>query len=170
MFRVLPERITPDQLLAAGGRLQGSLALAGLERLASYLQGSLVDHDSVSVDLTLILDSQGRHWVKGRIRSRLPLRCERCQGQLEWPMETTVGLVLVPNEAAALELAGDLDYVVAGDSLKLHELIEDELILALPLVPKHPQGTKCGDRALKGPLAESGERANPFAILKKLKV
>jgi len=57
--------------------------------------------------------------------------------------------------------------VVAASHLNVLELIEEELLLALPLIPRHPQGTPCGDQP--GPRAESGERESPFAILKKLK-
>lgn len=170
MFGVLPEWVAPDQLLAAGGRLQGSVSLARLGRLASYLKdGPPADRDATA-DLNLTQDPQGRYWLQGRIQARLILRCERCQGQLDWPIDARIGLYLVASEAAAAELAEDAEYVIAGESLRTHELIEDELILALPLVARHPQGTDCGDRARKGPVAESGERDNPFAILKKLKI
>lgn len=169
MFGDLPERVAPDQLLAAGGRLQGAVALHRLERLAATLQDFLAVNSTASADLKLILDPQGQYWLQGRIQAQLAFKCERCQDPLEWPVEAKVRLYLVASEAAAAELAEDVEYVIAGDSLKIHELIEDELILALPIVPRHPQGTKCGDRVQQGPLAESGERDNPFAILKTLK-
>jgi uncharacterized protein len=169
MLGVLPERVVPDQLLAAGGRLQGRVPLGLLDRLAGSLQVAQAQDSAASADLWLMLDPQGRYWLQGRIEAQLALRCERCQGSLEWPVETKIGLYLVASESAAAELAEDVEYVVAGDNLRVHELVEDELILALPLVPRHPQGTKCGDRVRKGPLAESGERDNPFAMLKKLK-
>lgn len=169
MYGLLPERIAPDQLLAAGGRLQGAVTLDRLERLAGVLQGDQAVTGTASADLKLMLDPQGRYWLQGQVQARLTLRCERCQHPLEWPVEAAVSLYLVASEAAAAELAEDVEYMIAGDSLKVHELIEDELILALPLVPRHPQGTECGDRSRKGPVAESGERDNPFAILKTLK-
>jgi uncharacterized protein len=168
MFGLLPDRVAPDQLLAAGGRLQGSVPLDRLDRLADLLEHG--QKDAASADLKLILDPQGRYWLQGQLRARLVLRCERCLGPMEWPVETTIGLYLVPSESAAAELSEDAEYVVAEDSLRLHELIEDELILALPLVARHSPGTDCGDRAGQGPVAESGERDNPFAILKKLKI
>ncbi len=169
MFGDLPERVAPDQLLAAGGRLQGAVALDRMARLAGTLQSEPPAGNAAHADLRLILDPQGQYWLQGRIQARLALRCERCQGPLEWPIEVKLSLRIVASEADAADLAEDVEYVVAADSLNIHELIEDELILALPIVPRHPQGTKCGDQARTGPVAESGERDSPFAILKTLK-
>ncbi|HXG27842.1 MAG TPA: YceD family protein [Nevskiales bacterium] len=167
MFGVLPDRIAPDQLLADGGRLHGTLPLKRLLRL-----GELAPQPAgeASADLTLCLDAQGRYWLEGRLHADLVLRCERCLGTLVWPVDATLGLFLAASEQAAAALSEDADYVLAGESLGVLELIEDELILALPLVPRHPPGTECGDRAGKGPVAESGERDSPFAILKQLRI
>jgi uncharacterized protein len=168
MFGVLPDRVAPDQLLAAGGRLRGLVPLAHLKRLAGFLSDG-PHAENVSVDLELSLDPQGRYWLQGRIGAQLTLRCERCLGPMPWPIESSVGLYLVPDEAAVAELSGDADYAIIGDSIRPHELIEEELILGLPLVAKHPPGTECGDRAQRGPVAEAGDRENPFAILSKMK-
>ncbi len=168
MFGALPDRIAPDPLLAAGGRLRGSVALSRLRRLAELAPRD-TDGTDVRVDLLLSLDPQGRRWLQGRVQADLRLRCERCLGSLPWPVDATLGLYLVASEEAAAELAENAEYVIAGESLAVLELIEDELILALPLVPKHPPGTDCADRTRQGPVAESGEKDNPFAILKKLR-
>jgi uncharacterized protein len=169
MFGVLPDRISPDPLLAAGGRLQGTVALSRLRRLAEFTRRDAGETD-VRVDLVLSLDPQGRRWLQGKVHAELRLRCERCLGSLPWTVDATLGLYLVASEGAAAGLFEHAEYVIAGESLEVLELIEDELILALPLVPKHPPGTDCGDRARQGPVAESGERDSPFAILKKLRI
>jgi uncharacterized protein len=168
MFGALPDRIAPDQLLAAGGRLRGTVALSRLRRLAEFTPRDAGPAD-VRVDLALSLDPQGRRWLQGKLHADLQLRCERCLGALPWTVDAALGLYLVASEGAAAALSENAEYVIAGESLGVLELIEDELILALPLVPKHPPGTDCGDRARRGPVAESGEKDNPFAILKKLR-
>lgn len=123
----------------------------------------------IEADLLLHRDAEAKDWLQGSVHAQLRLQCERCQEWMEWPVDADISLCLVANEALAAELAEDVEYVIAGDSLGLYDLIEDEIILALPLVARHPQGTECGDSPRKGPLAESGERDNPFAILKTLK-
>jgi uncharacterized protein len=169
MIGVLPERIAPDQLAAAGGRLQGGVPLAALARLADLVPAGMPAEGVVEVDLLLQRDADARDWLQGTVQAQLRLQCERCQEWMEWPVDAAISLCLAANEAQAAELAEDVEYVIAGDSLALYDLIEDEIILALPLVARHPQGTECGDRTREGSLAESGERDNPFAILKTLK-
>lgn len=170
MIGVLPERIAPEQLAAAGGQLQGRSALVKMARLADLLPAGLPVKGDVHADLQLQRDAEGQYWLQGRIQAQIGLCCERCQQPLEWPIDANLRVCLVASEALAGELADDVEYVIAGDSLELHDLIEDEIILALPLVARHPQGTECGDRLHEGPLAESGERDGPFAILKTLKI
>jgi uncharacterized protein len=169
MFGVLPDRVAPDQLLAAGGRLQGLVPLARLERLAGFLQEGAQGQEAASADLKLSVAPHGRYWLQGRVNARVVVRCERCLGPMEWPLDITIGLYLVPDEAAAGELSEHADYAVVGDNFRPQDLIEDELILALPLVAKHPPGTACGDRVQRGPVAEAGKRDTPFAILSKMK-
>lgn len=170
MFGVLPERIAHDQLLAAGGRLTGTVPLGSLARLASLLPQIQAEGRFVKADLKLEQDQQGWTRLQGRLEAGLDLICERCQANMPWPLEVPVDVYLVRSESERERLADDADFIVTGESIALHELVEDELILALPLVAKHPQGTECGNRALQGPVAESGVRDNPFAILEKLKV
>ncbi len=169
MIGVIPERIAPDQLLAAGARLEGRVALAQLGRLYELLQGCQPVDKDAHVQLSLTINADGLYWLQGKVQARLRLRCERCQEMMEWPVDASISVYLVANEALAAELADDVDYIIASDSLELYGLVEDEIILALPLVARHPQGTECGDQPRKGPFAESGERDSPFAILKTLK-
>lgn len=167
MFVVLPDRIATDQLQTAGGRIQGLLALGRLRRLAKSIDPAPVATDTVTADLEYLPDRESIGRLHGSISVHLKLRCERCSGTMDWPIDAQIELFVVPHEAAAGELPGDAEYVVAAGSLNVLELIEEELLLALPLIARHPQGTPCGDQA--GPRAESGERESPFAILKNLK-
>lgn len=169
MFGVLPDRIAADQLLATGGRLHGQIALGRLRRLTESLETAPAANAIAIADLELLPDQQGDGRLQGRIQATLNLRCERCGKPMEWPVSTTIRLYLVGSEAAAARLPDDADYVVAAESLNVLELIEEELLLALPLAARHPAGTPCGDNVRQGPVAESGDRTSPFDILKKLK-
>lgn len=169
MFGVLPDRIATDQLLATGGRLQGQIALGRLRRLTESLEIAPTASDIATADLELLPDPQANGRLQGMIQAGLCLLCERCGKPMTWPVSTTVAFYLVGSEAAAASLPDDADYVVAADSLNVLELIEEELLLALPLVARHPAGTPCGDNARSGRVAESGERSSPFDVLKKLK-
>lgn len=169
MWAALPERIAADQLMAEGGRLEGSLPLARLGRLVSLLSGPQPADSCVRAELRLVQDVQGHDWLRGRISAQFEMVCERCGEHYALPVAAEPVLRVVASEPEAAALAPDVEYVVAQGSLPVHELIEDELILALPLVGRHPAGTRCADRVRNGPLAQSGARDNPFAVLKNLK-
>jgi uncharacterized protein len=81
-----------------------------------------------------------------------------------------VRLAIVANEKQAELVSGDREPMLVTDGqLFLMDLIEDELILALPIIPRHPEGECPRDESQGG--EEGGQRAaeNPFAVLRSLK-
>jgi uncharacterized protein len=92
------------------------------------------------------------------------LRCQRCLGELVYPLDMTSRLQLV--SADRLDEIGaddDVDCIEASSQMDVLALIEDELLLGLPFAPKHPDGA-CS-QSPEG-LEQS---ANPFSVLAGLK-
>ncbi len=92
------------------------------------------------------------------------LRCQRCLGGLEYPIEVTSRLKLASaEELDAVEDEDEDEYIEASSQLDVIGLVEDELLLSLPFSPKHPDAV-CGsvNEGLK-------QAANPFAVLVGLK-
>ena len=111
-------------------------------------------------------------WLHLNAETRLSLVCQRCLGPLATELEVEREFLFAPDEAVAAELdaESDVDVLAMTRSLDLRALVEDELLLALPLVPRHEA---CPDPL---PLAEDegedeteAERPNPFAALAALK-
>jgi uncharacterized protein len=71
------------------------------------------------------------------------LECQRCLGPLEWPIVQRTEILLAHDEAEAARLDADSDseVLVAAAPLDTQTLIEDELVLALPYVARHPEGS-----------------------------
>jgi uncharacterized protein len=162
----MSEQVTVDNLeLARSGKsLAGSFPLAILSRL----------HDQVaSLDATLSyelsgrLDSEGKPGLHCRVRGTLQLVCQRCLQPLTWELDLASDLVLVGSEA---ELAEGKDDPEAPDRLLMEKemdvkaLIEDEVLLGMPLVPRHPEG-QC--QAAQSGARREGE--HPFAVLARLR-
>ncbi|MEZ5560737.1 MAG: YceD family protein [Pseudomonadales bacterium] len=100
-------------------------ALPRLEALVNAIAG-------VDVDLSFRRDDDGRHWVTGRATAQLQLACGRCLESFERALDVAFALCLA-TEAEAGELAGEVDVVtVSGDTVAVADIVEDELILALP--------------------------------------
>jgi uncharacterized protein len=111
--------------------------------------------------------------MHGHYQVDAPLLCQRCLEQVVVPIDSECDVGFVTSDEAAKQLPRHYEPVIVGDEpLDLHALIEDELLLALPAVPMHPQQT-CqhppGYRPETAELEEKSEKPNPFSVLAKLK-
>ena len=165
----LPEMIDPIQLADQGIRLTGELPADTMRRLA----GSCLDAaGTVSVDLRFTRTAGGLRALRGRVAARLGFTCQRCLERMEQEVVAEPVLFLFrPGEAQA-GVPDEAEALVVEPSVVLAEFVEDELLLALPMMPRHPAGT-CGTSASRGrgqgeAPAESA-RPNPFASLEKFR-
>jgi uncharacterized protein len=72
------------------------------------------------------------------------LQCQRCMQAMELPIESTTHVALILAEADAAEVPEELEPVLArSGSISVGELIEEELLLALPIVPLHEEVRDC---------------------------
>lgn len=167
----LPRRVDARRLAAAGGALEGEVALAALSRLADAL-GTAQDQGTARLVLALVVGDQRRLTADGHLSARLRLQCQRCLAPMEWALDVPLALVLVAAEDAAAAAPRDRDPVLlASDgSLDPVALVEDELILALPVVARHNNGCPDGSPASldsADPGAEGPRRSSPFAALRR---
>lgn len=127
--------VHPGRLAESGVTLRGSLPLTAMTRLAGYLHDT---EGEVLVELNFGIDEQKVCYVQGRLTATLHLVCQRCLQLLAYPLDLEVALGLTPTDTAAENLPGHYEPVVVADSrLDLGNLVEDELLLALPIVPVH---------------------------------
>ncbi len=163
----LPDKLNPWQLAAENGRLTGDLALTELPRLVALLDQS---SGAVSVTLTAGMDGQGQRFIAGHLRTTVELTCQRCLGSLQWPLDVTVHLGLVHSEAEADRLSGDYEPLLAPDcAMTVADLVEDELLLALPQIPRHADRRECEAHGYGAPdAALITEQRRPFGSLASL--
>lgn len=165
----LPERIDPWKLAAAGGGLRGSIPLQRMPRLISLLSGS---EGSVSLVLQTGVDEQNVHYFIGHLEGVVEMICQRCLNPFRFSLAVDYRLGLVQSETMAAELPDGYDtLLVPADGFVMSQWVEDELILALPLVAKHEDVQQCAALGYAlpagGGLAPEG-RPHPFAGLSKL--
>ena len=167
----LPAFIEPVRLAELGRSLAGRLPLERLRRLAELL----VDRrGEAEVRLDFRQEGRGRVVVLGRIGALLRLTCQRCLEPFDFAVDVPVHLVVVGSDAEAERLAEEEDPLLLGEgqALSLAEMVEDELLLALPQVPAHPPpgcgggGSAGGGGGTRGALqsvrgaAVAGQRGN----------
>ena len=153
--------------------LEGAWPLAELERLVS----STVAHDEVTPvtwrargELRAVRGGQPQVWLHTEASTRVMLECQRCLMPVAADVTAQRSFLFVHGEDTAAELDSDSedDVLALTRSLDVRELIEDELLLALPIVPRHdtcPQPLLASEPE---PAAEE-EAPHPFAALAALK-
>ena len=173
-----PRRVDVVQLAASGGRLEGSMTAAQLGRLST--DAPLAD----AAPATWAVTGEQREapgaapqtWLHLQAAARVTLTCQRCLQPVTLPLAAERWIRFVRDEALAEKLDEECeDDVLALPSRGLVDvlaLVEDELILALPIVPRHevcPQPLWVPAAAPEEAVEPAEERANPFASLASLK-
>lgn len=153
-------------MVAARKVFEGTIPLAAMLRL----RDGLVDAEGdVGYAMEFGTDALGVAFVELRIEAGLPLECQRSLRRFVLPVALSQRLGLIRDEAdeAALPPGYEALLVAADGMLKPAELVEDELILALPVVPVAPD-VEAVEREFV-PTAEETAQASPFAALVGLK-
>lgn len=112
-------------------------------------------------------------WLELRADATLALTCQRCLGQVEVPVSVNRLFRFVSDEemAAAQDEESEEDVLALSRSFDLAALIEDELLMELPLAPRHASCPQPLRQSAVDPDFDSidVERENPFAVLGRLK-
>ncbi|MEJ2644859.1 MAG: YceD family protein [Gammaproteobacteria bacterium] len=163
---MLPDHIAAMALARTGAHFAGRLPLARMPRLGEALLDS---SGEVAVDLHLGTDDERVRYLTGRIRGELTLQCQRCLEPMALAVDIDVRLGLVDGLDEAQRLPeGYEPLVVEAGKVALSELVEDELLLALPVVPKHGDASECRVIESEEDTVEEA-RENPFTVLADLK-
>lgn len=129
----------------------------------------------VPVDVSLLLneDAQRRVVLTGRVQAKLMLACQRCLQPTEQVIEVDVAGIVVASDEAAAAVPREWEPILAdGDMLDGHALIDDELLLALPMTVQcdRPECRAAYDNEQDTPEdSPAREKPNPFAVLASLK-
>lgn len=145
-----------------GGVLEGTLPVSRLLRLHDLLTEVAGE---VHYRVQGLRGKSGQAQLRLEIGGRLPLVCQRCLQAVSYEVDVENLLELVPegSDLSQDELEDDSrDFLPVDGKLDVAELVEDEILLSLPVAPRHDN---CG---LPG-ADEAGERISPFSVLSGLK-
>jgi len=170
MSVTLPESVDAWRMVSARRSFQGALPIAAMRRLSEALAGT---EGEVRFELDFGRDGFDNAYLDVRVEAPLTVICQRSLEPFVLPVhvDTRLGLIRFEREEAALPPGSEPLLVAEDGKLALADVIEDELLLALPLVPVNPDSTLPDDVVPPSPEADSGEGRsdNPFAILRELK-
>ncbi|KAF1019511.1 MAG: Large ribosomal RNA subunit accumulation protein YceD [Paracidovorax wautersii] len=176
-----PQALDVRAFAQAGGELRGADALSTYERLAQELPGQ----DGGDAELPAVRwSAHGRTvaragaadeiWLDLQVQADVPQICQRCLQPVLSRVDVERAFHFVADERTAAELdeASDDDVLVISRQFDLHGLIEDEILMDLPLVPNHdvcPQSLPWQAQSEDFDAQEEASRPNPFAPLDVLK-
>lgn len=171
-----PGRLDVNSFAEAAATLSGNDPLSGFGRLSAELADPSADA-SVRWEATgesrSGADGAPVSWLHLDAEAKVPLICQRCLAPVELVLTVDRWFRFAPDEAtaAALDEESEEDVLVASRDFDLHLLIEDELLMEIPVTPRHevcpePARLSAVDPDFDG--AESA-RPNPFAVLGALR-
>lgn len=169
--------------------VQQALVLSGkvkTDRLARVKSAVIAAPETFEVNLEFERNELEKPCANLAVKGYVELECQRCLGLVRVELESSTQLVFVAHDDEARTVTGARDpWIVSGDTLDIDELLEDEILLALPGVPLHE---KPGDSGTGGciavpmeypdpgsterpavPEAEEAVTRRPFDVLAKLK-
>lgn len=168
MLDRLPVYINPLSFSERRKRLSGRIEVSDLARLSEVLL-----NDSGVVEIDLSFDKEGRiPTLQGEIKATLVLQCQACLEQVEWTINKHFKLGLLVSLEQADSLPSDCEpLILESEKISLNDLVEDELLLALPDFPRHSQ--ECINNEVLPEMTETNDKQlisnNPFSVLAKLK-
>jgi uncharacterized protein len=170
-----PLRLEVAAFAADAAELRGEWPLAGFARLvdATHEAGrpgpAEAVHWTLRGELRAARNDAPQVWLHLGGRAELRLACQRCLAPVPVVLEVDRSFLFVDGEdrAAALDAQMEDDVLALPRRLDVHELLEDELLLALPLVPRH---ARCPTPLPVEPAVPAeAPRTNPFAALQALR-
>lgn len=172
MHTHLPKKINPWQLANHSGQLKGVIELASMPRLTQLLNSA---DGVVTVSLKGGVDEQSTSFLAGTLETNAELICQRCLQTFTLPLVADFCLGLVRSENQINQLSKQYEPLLVAEELELSELCEDELLLALPIIARHPEVSSCEKNGYSATDLQSADSEaagagddNPFAILSTL--
>lgn len=169
MHQQLPKEIDPFRFAHSGLQIVGEIPVSKMSRLSEMLYD---DSGKVEIDMQFDIDTTGTPFMRGQFVVTVNLLCERCMEPMAHSINIITKLALVRHEGMIEGLAEQYEPWILNDAKQVDPvlMIEDELILTLPLVPKHDYS------CLPEQLWQVGEEeteiekpVSPFAVLSALK-
>jgi uncharacterized protein len=172
-----PKRLDVMAFAVAGAALSQSAPQAQFNRLSTGLLALPGDRLEPPVQWSAFGETRQvtggslAHWIRLQANVEVTLQCQRCLQAMQQPIAVDRWFQFVGNEddAARLDEESEEDVLAASARFDLLELLEDELILALPIVPRHEDCPQPLPWSAEQPTSEAEVAPNPFAALAALR-
>ncbi|UTW08386.1 YceD family protein [Pseudomonas benzenivorans] len=165
----IPPHVDPRKLADRGTALEGVVPLADLQRLCDPLADN---HGMVRAKFVFERDERNAVVMHSELEVEVKMVCQRCLELVALPIQSACDYAVVKEGANTQSVPKGYDVLEVGEEpLDLLALVEDELLLALPIVPAHGPEDCQQPAGLEEPESSEDEvtRSNPFSVLAQLK-
>lgn len=155
------------QFSHAADSLSGSILPENFARLQDFLADNA---GRIDYELSGGIDKYSRYTLRIKLRGTINLCCQRCLDKMPHPINIESELILARNDGELARYDEDclVDAILASEELDVFTLIEDEIILGLPLSPRHSD-VACLQIDKPHETQNQIDKTHPFAALKSLK-
>jgi len=165
----LPHTLEPKRSAQRRLECEGLYAVSGMDRLLAECDST---SEHVHVSLKFDVDELGLIVISGKGSATISLTCQRCTDLFNVNVAIEFTFSPVKDDEAAENLPSYYDAIELDENgeVNLLELVEEEIILAIPLIPRHElKDCRSPADSVWGELPEELDKPNPFDVLKKLK-
>ena len=164
-------RAPVDTLVGTEAVIEFSIPLAELPRVSHELSAT----DGEAIGKVRFSRQLGHAVADLEVGARPEVVCQRCMQPMRWPVKVKSRIALVSDYSAADRVPEGLEvFLVEADSVSVRDLVDEEILLALPHVARHDEDSECAGREMRLPGHEvEAEEApadvqKPFAQLGEL--
>lgn len=163
----LPRAVDARKLASQGECFRLELPLAELQRV---VEATASPEGLIAVDLHFARNEENKPVVTGSLQGEVQVICQRCLEPMAQTVKTEVKVMLVWSDEQAENLPSSYEPWIVGDEpVDIRTLVEDELLLALPIVAYHDHDCSQWQADEPEQTDQPEERDNPFKVLEQLK-
>ncbi|MFT6732832.1 MAG: hypothetical protein ACJAS9_001016 [Polaribacter sp.] len=159
--------IQPRKLALKEGELHFSWDISDLTRLDGLLYSN---QGKITVDVSGLQDNRHRSLIKARIEASFQLECQTTFEPIEYKIDTIITYCTVIKEEQIADIEDEFEALLVEDGVvDIKSVIEDELILSLPIVANRAI-EKTNVKTSYGELPKESTKKNPFEVLQGFKI
>jgi uncharacterized protein len=135
VYNQLPCEIDPFRLSRQRAEFSGKILISSFDRLREILVDT---QGGVDVSLKIGREEHGLVYIKGNVKAALTLACEHCGEPLTYDINVGLSLSPVLTDSQAVHLPKEVEpWVTNNQPVSVLELVEEEILLGLPMIAKH---------------------------------
>ena len=169
MRQRLPETANFIELAEKHWEIEGGWPIAELGRLSNL---DVLSGSTGQLTARLKFDTRaGVYCLQGSFEAALSLICERCLQNMDYTVSGQFLFGLIKTEDEAINIPSDMEpYQLKAEEQSIIDLLEDELLLLLPIAPTHEQDCSEILQQLDKRRQDEKMASSPFSVLKNLKL